>query len=205
MAKHSTLTQEPHGSAHAREGEKLFGLLAQFDDVDTLLAAASTVRDAGFRRWEAHTPCPIHGLDKAMGHKYTRLPWLVLLCGLTGCATGLLLTWYTNSTSFDGVPYAIRGYLFHISGKPFYSLPAFIPPIFELTILFSAFSSFLGMLAMNRLPRFYHPVFKSARFARATQDRFFISIEAADAQFDRAKTAQLLHDAGASAVEELED
>jgi len=205
MNQGTATIQEPHTHTEAPEGQKTYGVLAEFDDVTTLLKASAKVRDAGFKMWEAYSPFPVHGLDKAMGHQYTRLPWIVLLCGLTGMASGIFLTWYTNATSFEFMPYALRGYLFHISGKPYWSMPAFIPPIFELTILFSAFGAFFGMLAMNRLPRFYHPVFKSERFRRATQDKFFIGIEAADPRYDADNTRQLLEDAGATSIEELED
>ncbi|QNN24435.1 DUF3341 domain-containing protein [Planctomycetales bacterium ZRK34] len=204
MSEDHRAIQDPQTHLDAAEGATSWGVLAEFDDVETLLSAAEQVRDAGFRRWEAYSPFPVHGLDAAMGHQYTKLPWIVLACGLTGMLSGILLTWYTNATSFEGIPYALRGYLFHISGKPFWSFPAFIPPIFELTILFSAFGAFFGMLAMNRLPMFYHPVLKNLRFRRATQDKFFIGIEAADPAFDSSKTVDLLRSAGATAIEELE-
>lgn len=192
-------------SATNQNTNATWGLLAEYADVGALLKAAARIRDAGFSRWECYTPFPVHGLDKAMGAKHTRLPWLVLLCGILGCLSGLLLSWYTNATSYDGVPYALRGYEFVISGKPFWSLPANIPPIFELTILFSAFGAFFGMLAFNGLPRFYHPTARSRRFGRVTSDRFFIAIEAADPKFDRTATANLLRDTGSDHVEALED
>lgn len=204
MSKADRPFQDPQTHLDGIEGSPTWGVLAEFDDVQTLLSAAEQVRDAGFRQWEAYSPFPVHGLDKAMGHQYTKLPWVVLVCGLIGMLSGILLTWYTNATSIEGVPYALRGYLFHISGKPYWSMPAFIPPIFELTILFSAFGAFFGMLVMNRLPMFYHPVFKNNRFRRATQDKFFIGIEASDPAFDAGKTTELLRGAGARAIEELE-
>lgn len=184
---------------------ELYGLLGEYADVTSLKKAAERVRDAGYSRWEAYTPFPVHGLDQAMGQKPTVLPWLVLVGGITGCLAGLFLVWYTNATSIEGVPHGLRGYEFIISGKPIFSLPANIPPIFELTILFSALTAVFGMLVLNLLPRFHHPVFQSDRFARATQDRFFIGIEANDEQFDRDRTQQLLRETGATAIEELED
>lgn len=179
------------------------GLMAEFTDVDGLLAAARKVRDAGYKNWECFTPCPIHGLDAAMGHKPTRLPWIVLACGLTGLMSGLFLVWWTNATGMDGLPYALRGYEFVVSGKPVFSLPAKIPPIFELTILFSAFGAFFGMLAMNRLPRLHNPVFNNRRFDRVTDDRFFVVIDATDPAFRLEATGGFLRDAGAAAVEEV--
>ncbi|MBI1374147.1 MAG: DUF3341 domain-containing protein [Phycisphaera sp.] len=187
------------------------GLLAEYAEVDDLMAAARKIRDAGFTRWECFTPCPIHGLDKAMGVQHTKLPFVSLAGGITGCALGLLLVFWTNAISpetlpiIGDTPYAVRGYDFFISGKPFFSLPANIPPIFELTILFSAFGAFFGMIAMNMLPRFHNPVFNSRRFAKASDDRFFIAVEAEDPVFDREKTAALLSETGAASVEELED
>jgi hypothetical protein len=188
--------------------EEPYGILAEFGDIDTLVAACEKVRDAGYRKWEAYTPFPVHGLDTAMGHEPTKLPWIVLACGLTGMISGVILVWWTNgNTQVDvsGLPYAIQSYPFIVSGKPFFSLPANIPPIFELTILFSAFGAFFGMLAMNLLPRFWHPVFQSPRFDRATQDRFFIAIDATDPRYDRAHIEQALRAAGATDIEVLSE
>ncbi len=166
-------------------------LLAEFDSVDTLKSAAQAIRDEGFRRWDAHSPYPVHGLDRAMGIRPTVLPWLVLGAGLTGCAVALLLQWGTNAVAYP----------FIISGKPFFSLPANIPITFELIVLFSALAAFGGVMVLNRLPEFAHPVFRSPRFRRATTDGFFISIDAADPRFDVERTKALLESLGAAAVE----
>lgn len=200
----TTVTDNRTATPPAEE-TSLYGVLAEFEDVDTLMTAAERVRDAGYKRWDAYTPCAIHGLDKATGQtRPTSLPWIVLVMGLTGCSLAVLLVWWTNASSMEGVPSPLRGYDWVISGKPIFSLPANIPPIFEVTILFSAFGSFFGMLALNLLPRFHHPVFQSERFLRVTQDRFFIGIEARDAAFDEEHTVRLLEEAGATHVEELE-
>lgn len=184
---------------------KLYGLLAEFTSVDALCSATRKVRDAGFSRWDTHSPFPIHGIDKDMGVKRTILPWIVLLGGFTGFSTGLVLTWYTNATNFENLPYALQGYPFLISGKPLWSIQAFIPVIFELTILLSAILAVFGMLALNGLPRFHHPLFNSERFKRVTNDRFYISIDARDDKFDLEATKSLLTSAGAEFVEEVED
>ena len=178
-------------------------LLAEYENVDTLISAAERVRDAGCSKWEACTPFLVHGLDKAMGHKHTKLPWLVMAGGTTGCLTGLLLCWWANATSFEGVPYALRGYEFATSGKPIFSLPANIPVIFELTILFSALTAFFALWAMNLLPRFHHPAFTSKRFTRVTDDRFFIYIDSSDEKFDATATAELLGE-GSLGIEKLD-
>lgn len=174
----------------------LFGYMVEFDKVDEVLAAAARVRDAGYTKWDVHTPFVIHGLDAAMGIKGTKLPFLVFAGGLTGTAAGIGLQWFTNA--FD--------YPFLISGKPIFSLPANIPVAFETTILFAALSTLIGMLAFNGLPQLFHPLHTNRRFKRATDDRFFISIEAADPLFDRDQTRDLLASLdGGSDVEEVED
>ena len=177
------------------ESSVLYGYLAKFDKVDELLVGAARVRDAGYTKWDAHTPLVIHGLDAAMGVKKTILPYIVFVAGLTGTTAGILLQWRTNAVDY---PYLI-------SGKPYFSLPANVPVIFELTILLSAFAAFFGMLLINGLPRFSHPVFHSDRIARATDDRFFISIEAADPRFEPQVTRRLLDSLGGAAVEELRE
>ena len=148
--------------------EKLHGIVAYFTDIDGLMAAARKVRDAGYKRWDSYTPFPVHGIDDAMGIKPTILPWIVLVMGLTGLSLGILLQWYTNA--FD--------YVFLISGKPDWSLPANIPVAFEMVIAFSAFTTFLGMLALNKLPHLSNPLHKLERFRRIT--RCFDVVEAAD-------------------------
>lgn len=170
-------------------------LLAEFETPEAILAAAERVRDEGFTRWDAHTPFPVHGLDEAMGLKTTRLSWFVMACGLTGAGGGLLMQWWMNAVDYRYV----------ISGKPFFSVPANIPVMFEMTILLSALGAFLGMLLFNGLPALYHVVFTNRRFARATADRFFITIESADPAFDLTRTDAFLRSLGATAVERLED
>jgi len=186
---------DPKITASSDQSSKLFGYLVRFDKVDKLLAAAATVRDAGYTKWDAHTPFVIHGLDAAMGIKKTILPYIVFLAGLTGTTAGLLLQWFTNA--FD--------YPFLISGKPLFSLPANIPVAFETTILFAAISSLVGMLALNGLPQLYHPLFRNRAFKRATDDHFFISIEAEDPLFDETGTRELLESISGQPVEEVED
>ncbi len=208
-------TAAPAGPATA--APEHLGLLVEFADPDALVRAAEKVRDAGFSKWDCHTPFPVHGLDKAMGIKPTILPWLVLGGGLTGCTAGLILQAYTNGVelpfsiyqSTSGFvsevlsPFLPSGYAYVTSGKPVYSIPANIPIMFELTILLSAFAAFFGMLGLNGLPRFFHPVFASERFRRASNDRFFISIEAVDPKYDRNRTRAFADSLG-GAVDVLE-
>jgi hypothetical protein len=179
----------------AEDAIELVGLLAEYESVDAVLKAAGKVRKAGFTRWDVHSPFPIHGIDHVMGIRPTVLPWLVLGGGLSGLIGGLVLQWYCNAYDYPVI----------ISGKPFWSLPANIPVIFECTVLLSALTAVFGMFSLNGLPKLYNPLFKSERFLRVTDDRFFIVIDASDRRFDEAETTRLLQDSGAVAIERIED
>jgi len=193
-------TQQPEvGSPAENTGESggnepLFSLLAEFKTVDEVKRAAIALKRDGYRYFEVHSPFPIHGLEDALDMKPTILPWLVLGGGLTGMLGGLVLTIYTMSIDY---PYLI-------SGKPLNSLPAWIPVVFECTILFAALTAVFGMLLLNRLPMLYHPLLSSERFKRATNDRFFVSVLSRDRRFDRDKTSAFLEQQGAEAVEAIE-
>ena len=189
------------------EAPALRGLLAEFASPGALITAAEKVRDAGYTRWDTHSPFPVHGIDAAMGIRRTRLPLLVFGLGVIGCLTGLILQWWTNATGpgeIPGVPNFLQGYDYLISGKPKFSLPANIPVIFETTVLLAALAAVFGMLAMNNLPRFHNALFRSERFRRVTTDRFFVAIDARDAKFDAAATTGFLESLGGTAVEPIE-
>lgn len=172
-----------------------YGYLAQYSNTTDLVDACEKVRDAGYSKWDAYSPFPVHGIDPAMGIKPTILPWLVLGGGLTGCSGAILMQWWMNAIDY---PYLI-------SGKPMWSIPANIPVAFELTILLSALTAFFGVLALNNLPNWFHPLSKSERFARVTDDGFFIAIEANDPRFDETETRLLLEGTKPLAVEMVED
>jgi len=170
---------------------ELFGALAEFATPAELYHACEGVRDAGYTRWDAHTPFPIHGLERAMGLRASRLPWVVLVTAVLGAAGGMGLQGWVSTIAYPLV----------ISGKPFFSWPAFIPITFELGVLGGAFGAVFGMLAFNQLPTLHHPLFASARFERASDDGFFISIESWDPRFDADRTVDLLRRLGAKEVE----
>jgi hypothetical protein len=174
---------------------KAWGLLAEFDTVDALLTALEKVRTAGFVKFDAFAPFPVHGLDESMGIRMSKLPWVVAGLGAVGAASALLLQWYTNG--FD--------YKFMISAKPFFGLPSVIPITFELTVLIASVGAFIALLASNRFPELYHPLLPTKSFARATTDGFFIAIEAGDPVYDAVKTREFLQGLGAKQVEEVED
>jgi hypothetical protein len=210
-----TAIDTPHtGHGHADTIEaaadpKLFGLIGEFDNVGDIIGAANAVREAGYSKIDAHSPFPVHGIDDALGIKPTILPWIVLVMGLTGMATGLLLTTYTMADwlPIPGfLPENFEGYTYLISGKPFNSLAGYVPVIFELTIMFSAYTAVFAMFLLNKLPLMSNPLLKSKRFRRATDDRFFIAIDARDAQFDAQQSAEFVKNLpGCLAVEVIED
>ena len=173
------------------ESTPVLGILAEFAAPEALKAAAVGMKAAGYVRCEAYSPYPVHGLDAALGHKRSIIPWLVFVGGALGCSTALLLQWWTNAVDY---PYLI-------SGKPLFSLPANIPVTFELIILFGALASFAGVLAYANLPEFYHPLFANERFRRSSTDAFFLTVDAADPHFDANKTSALLRTLGAVEIE----
>jgi mono/diheme cytochrome c family protein len=174
----------------------LHGILAEYESPWQLVEASKKVRDAGFSRWDTYAPFPIHGIDPAMGIKMTRLPWIVLCAGLTGLCGAILLQWWTNAYDYPWIT----------SGKPFWSIPANVPIMFEGTVLFSAITTLVSMLMLNGLPAPSHPLDLKERFARSTDDRFFLLIQASDPKFDEKRTRALLDSTNASLVDDvLED
>jgi len=171
----------------------VYGLLAEFEDGDQLLAAAQRTYEAGFRRLDAYSPFPVHGLAEAIGFRRNAVPLLVLLGGLAGAAIGFGLQYWISVTAYP----------LNVGGRPLNSWPSFIPVTFEMTILIAALTAIFGMMALNGLPMPYHPLFNVPRFALATHDRFFLCIEAVDPLFDREATRRFLEALGAKAVSEV--
>ena len=175
--------------------EKPYGLIAMFDTPADIMHAAAGVRDAGYKSWDVITPFPVHGMDRAMGVRRSLVPRISLAGGLVGFATGMGLIWWSGAWNFRLI----------VGGKPFFS-PLFAFPIsYELTILFTAFATIIGMFLLNRLPMHYHAVMKQPHFQRATDDRFFVVIEARDPLYDPAATKALLEKIGGREIAELED
>jgi hypothetical protein len=171
----------------------LYGLMAEFESPEELLVAAQRAHREGYRRLDAHSPFPIHGLAEAIGVRRTWLPLLVLIGGMLGALVGYGTQYYV----------AVIDYPINVGGRPFNSWPSFIPITFEVTILFAALTTVLGMLALNGLPMPYHPVFNAPRFALATHDRFFLCIEATDPRFDREVTRRFLESLNAKEVSDV--
>jgi hypothetical protein len=186
------MTDVEHGSG---EGGELYGLMAEFENPNELLAAARRAHEEGYRRMDAYTPYPIHELTEALGIRPTKLPFVVLVGGLIGGASALLVMWFS----------ATIHYPLNVGGRPLASWPMFVPIAFEVTVLFAALSAVFGMLGLNGLPMPYHPVFNAPRFALASRDRFFLCIEAKDPKFALDATSRFLANQGARIVSEVED
>ena len=171
--------------------KKVYGLLAEYANPAKILRAAKLVNRAGYKKYDAYSPFPIHGMDDAMGLKNSKLGWIVLSHGLLGFAGGLTLQIWTSSIAYP----------INIGGKPFVNIPSFIPVTFELTILLAAFGAVFGMFFLNNMPKHYNSLFNSDKFARVTNDKFFICIEADDDMFSHEETIKLLKEAGATDIE----
>lgn len=175
----------------------VFGIAAEVSSAAELYHAAEKVRDAGYRRWDVYSPFPIHGMDQAMGLRKSWLSALVFLGGVTGLATAVILQFYPSSIEYPLI----------VAGKPvnFFTVPAFFPVMFELTVLISAFTATFGMIILNGLPRWHHPIFNWDRFKKVTNDGFFLAIEATDPRFDKESTRVLLEGLGARHITLIHD
>jgi hypothetical protein len=165
-----------------KPGPTIYGLMAEFESPNDLVAAAHKAYAEGYRKMDAYTPFPVEGLAEALGFGRTRVPLIVLIGGIIGCLGGYFLQYWIS----------VIDYPINVGGRPLNSWPAFIPVTFETAVLVAALSAVLGTLALNGLPQPYHPVFNVPRFRLATRDRFFLVIEAADPKFDLETTRLFL-------------
>jgi Protein of unknown function (DUF3341) len=170
----------------------IYGLLAEFQTPEAILQATRRAREAGYKDIDAFAPYPVEGLGEELGLKHTRMPFVVLIAGITGAVVGYFMQHYSMSINYP----------FNVGGRPTVSWPVFIPITFELLVLVAGFAALIGMLFLNGLPRPHHPLFNVPQFARASQDRFFLCIEATDGRFDRNTTRDFL--AGLEPLEVLE-
>jgi hypothetical protein len=171
----------------------IYGLLAEFETPQQVLDATRRAREAGYRTMDAYTPYPVEGLADELGLRRTRVPFVVLVAGLVGAGAGFFMQYWSMAVDYP----------INVGGRPFNSWPAFIPIAFEVMVLVASFAALFGMFFLNGLPQPYHPLFNVPRFARASQDRFFLCIEATDAQFERDATRQFLAGLGSADVWEV--
>ncbi|MGD0208766.1 MAG: DUF3341 domain-containing protein [Verrucomicrobiota bacterium] len=173
---------------------KYYGLMAEFDSPAAILAAAEKVRAAGYRRWDAFTPFPIHGLDQVAGFKNSLVGWFAFLFGGGAFVATMGLIWFSNT--FD--------YPLIVGGKPMFSPPMSFVPSYIMMVLGAAVGAFVGILALNGLPRLHHPLLQKARFALASRDKFFLVIGANDPKFSETETRRLLESLGSTHIELVE-
>jgi hypothetical protein len=174
-------------------GIGLYGLMAEFDTPEALIKATRQAHTEGYRVMDAYTPMPVDGLPEALGSERTWVSTLVFLGGLAGCVGGFSLMYWITCIAYP----------MNVGGRPMYSWPAYIPPTFEMTVLFASLTAVIGMLFLNGLPEPYHPVFNVPRFQLASQDRFFLCIEARDPRFNLDTTKSFLAGTGAVEVSEV--
>ena len=177
----------------AVETKPVWGLLAEYREPEELMEAAERAKDNGFTKMDAYTPFPVHGINELLGQKKTKLQWLVLLCGILGGTGGFFMQWFASVVDNP----------WNIGGRPLNSWPSFMPVSFELTILFAALGAVLGMTVSNGLPKPYHPVFNVKEFS-ASQDKFYLCIEAEDKKFELHETKKFLQSLKPNAVYEVE-
>jgi hypothetical protein len=158
------------------------GMVAEFDSTEAILAAAEKAKEKGYTKIDCFTPFPVHGLSEAIGFKDQSVPWFFFIAACVGGLSGLALEWYTS----------VWDYPLSIGGKALFSLPSFVPVAYECTILFSAVGGTLFMIARNGLPQPHHPIFETPGFERASQDRFFLCVEAVDPLYDEKEVKKLL-------------
>jgi Protein of unknown function (DUF3341) len=180
--------------ARSPEPTGVYGLMAEFATPDDVVTAARAVRSAGYRKVDGYSPYPMESLIHELDQHHSWVPTIVLGGGLTGFLAGYGLEYWSS----------VIAYPMNIGGRPFHSWVSFIPPAFETTVLFASFGAVLGMLALNGFPRPYHPVFNIEEFAKsASNDKFYLVIEAADPKYDAAKTADLLKTLNPTFVKEI--
>ena len=172
-----------HGHGHANGTEpKLYGLLAEFADGDSLVAATRMAAAEGYRHMDTHSPYPIGEAADALGFPKSEMGVVMFVGGLTGALSGFLMQYWTNA----------YGYSLNIGGRPYLSWPSYIPITFEMMVLTASLSGLFGLMALCGLPRLNHPLFNSKAFDRASKDRFFLSVEADDPKFDLTRTRDFL-------------
>lgn len=175
--------------------DRIHGVLGEFEHAGGLLKAARKVHEAGYKKFDAHSPFPIHGMDRAMGLGQSILGFFVFGGAVAGCYLGYLMQWWMGEVDYP----------LNISGKPFFAIEPSIPIMFELTILFATLTAVFGMFILNKMPKPYNPLFYSKRFAKVTDDGFFLHIESRDSRFDVDGSSSLLRELGAVSVEVIED
>lgn len=175
-------------------GETLHGLMAEFETEEAIVHATGQAVDAGYKQMEAYTPYPVEEIMDLLHLHKNHVSLVILIAGLIGCAVGFGMQYFSS----------VSHYPLNVGGRPLNSWPAFIPVMFECTVLFAAIAAVFGMLMMNGLPRPHHPTFNVDRFKYASQDRFFLYVDVEDPQFDHKETKRFLESLNPYEVSEVE-
>lgn len=178
---------------HDTAAPAVHGVMAEFGTADALIAATRRARQAGYTRMDGYSPYPVGEVADELGFPRSEIGAVMFIGGLVGATVGFLMQYYLN-----GVEYPLN-----IGGKPYFSWPQFVPITWELLVLTASLSGVIGLLALCGLPQPYHPVFNVPQFARATRDRFFLVIEAADPRFDTARVREFMGTLSPLSVEEV--
>ena len=177
-----------------KEEKHMSIVLAEFPDPGSLLQAAVKTREAGYKAFDCHSPFPVHGMDGAMGLSRSPLAKIIFVCAMSAVCGMIALTYYVSVIAYPLV----------ISGKPFFSYIAYTPPIFAIGVLTGALTAVFGMLALNKLPMPYHPLFSSSNFARVSDDGFFVTVQSNDPQYEEQKVKSFLTSIGGKNVEVIQ-
>jgi hypothetical protein len=183
-ARRVTIREEP---------APMYGVMAEFDTADALLAATRAAFDDGYRRMDAYAPFAVEGLAEALGARGTVVPWITLAGGVCGAIAGYAFQFWVHVVALP----------INVGGRPLHSWPMFIPVTFEMAVLGAGLATLVALLILNRLPQPYHPVFNVPAFARASRDRFFLCIEASDPRFEADRTTGFLATLGPTAVSDV--
>jgi len=172
--------------------ERLLGILAEFGNQDRLLDAAKAARKKGYRNIDAFTPFPVEGLSEVLRIRDHRIGWMSFIGGLAGFFGMLLIQLYVNAD-----------YPLDVGGRPILAWPAFFVVDFEIMVLGAVLVPVIGMFYLNGLPRLHHPLFATPRFGLASDDRFFLYLEARDRKFDGKATRRFLRGLKPAGIEEV--
>lgn len=192
----STATQSQTASVGTVAQGRPFAMLAQYETPADVMHAAEQVHAAGYKMWDTYSPFPIHGMDEAMGLKNAKVGYFTFVGGCTGFTIGMLMIWWMSAVDYPIV----------VGGKPLFTPLYAFPVSYELTILLSAFGTLFGLFFLNRLPKWYNPLFKNRRFELgANNDKFFVAIETADPRYSETETRKLLESTGSKHIELVEE
>lgn len=170
-------------------------LLAEYDESDDLLAAIRAMRGRDYRRLEAYTPYPVHGIDDALGSRPSPIGFVVFAAGMTGAGGAYFLQWLLNAELYP----------LNVGGRPPHFPMSFVPITFEMGVLVAGITAVVSVLVAGRLVKLWDPVFEAEGFESASETKFWLEVRSSDPRFDRERTEAHLRATGARRVVSVED